>query len=108
MRAQCRSALSGESSAAREKKLEYIPGWGVLGGNERQLRRWQGRLEDCTAFQEEHRRAPGYRSGTTSKERDPGSWLYRQHSKQARGTLFSEQTIILVRSFPDGLARRYR
>lgn len=86
-RAQRAASAAGGLVARKERHLEAIPGWVVLGRDQINARYWDERLAACIAFIEKHNRLPSYRDGTTGHERTLGAWLSRQTARRHRGVL---------------------
>lgn len=86
-RAQRAESAVGRLAARKERGLEDIPGWVVLGRDQINASYWDERLLACTAFLEKNRRLPSYRAGTTDLERTLGAWLSRQRARLHRGVL---------------------
>ncbi|MDN6301405.1 MAG: helicase associated domain-containing protein [Micrococcaceae bacterium] len=87
VRAQRSASVDGKLNSRRERRLEAIPGWVVLGREQLHARHWDERLAACIAFHDTHGRPPSYKYGTTTLERTLGSWLARQRTRANRGTL---------------------
>lgn len=105
-RAQRRESDQGNLRAAREKAMEEIPGWVVLGRDQIHAKHWNMRMRDCIDFITEHGRIPRYRDGTTERGRSLGSWFSRQTSKQQRGTLPASRAAVLKAAMPAGSESR--
>ncbi|MGP5071072.1 helicase associated domain-containing protein [Arthrobacter rhombi] len=87
VRAQRAASADGLLPSRRERRLEAIPGWVILGREQLHAKHWDERLAACIAFHAAHGRAPSYKYGTTTFERTLGSWLARQRTRRHRGTL---------------------
>lgn len=99
VRAQRRASADGKLNSRRERTLEAIPGWVVLGREQLHARHWDERLAACIAFHDAHGKTPGYRYGTTTLERSLGSWLARQRTRATRGTLPAARAAALQGAF---------
>lgn len=86
-RAQRSASADGKLNSRRERKLESIPGWVVLGREQLHAKHWDERLSACIAFHDTHGHPPSYMYGTTTLERSLGAWLARQRTRAHRGTL---------------------
>lgn len=95
VRAQHAASAAGRLTARRERQLEAVPRWTVLGRDQLNARYWDERLTACKAFIEEHARIPSYRGGTTDHERSLGAWLSRQRARSRRGMLPTPRTTAL-------------
>ncbi|MGP5397656.1 helicase associated domain-containing protein [Arthrobacter rhombi] len=87
VRAQRAASAEGLLPSRRERRLEEIPGWVVLGREQLHAKHWDERLAACIAFHDEHDRIPSFKYGTSTLERSLGSWLARQRTRARRGTL---------------------
>ncbi|MGP5220591.1 helicase associated domain-containing protein [Arthrobacter rhombi] len=87
VRAQRAASAEGLLPSRRERRLEEIAGWVVLGREQLHAKHWDERLAACIAFHDEHDRIPSFKYGTSTLERSLGSWLARQRTRARRGTL---------------------
>lgn len=101
-RGQRRESDQGNLRAAREKAMEEIPGWVVLGRDQMHAQYWDARMRDCADFITEHGRISRYRDGPTERGRSLGSWLPRQLAKQRRGMLTAARAATLDAAMPAG------